>query len=87
MYAIEISYSWGDSEPLYGEFHTEEQAFAKACELAGTEMYVANEEFDEDKTITVYVDGFNKRIDLQYDADQTWCYYRVVEKKGAGYDN
>lgn len=82
MYGIEISYSWGDCEDeLYGKFDTEEKAFAKACELAGKEAYVQNEEFEDCKTAVIYVDGYNKRIDLHYDCDDTWCYYRIKEHK------
>lgn len=78
MYGIEISYSWGDCEDcLYGNFQTEEDAFEEMCALAGREAYVQNEEFDEYKTCTVYFDAYTKRIDLQYDCDNTWCYYRI----------
>ena len=82
-YGIKITYSWGDEEPMkyYGEFETEEDAFAHACELAGKEVYVYNEEMDEDRTAVIYVDGYNKRIDLHYEMDNTWCYYRIEEYK------
>ena len=78
-YGIKIAYSWGDEEDInqYGTFATEEEAFQKACELAGKEAYVQNEEFLEEKTCTVFFDAANKGIDLRYDHDDTWCYYRV----------
>ena len=78
-YGIKITYSWGDEENMdnYGKFKTEEEAFEKACVLAGTEAYVYNEGMDEDRTAVIYVDGYNKRIDLHYDDDDTWCYYRI----------
>ena len=81
MYGIKITYSWGDEEPIYGSFKTEEDAYAKACELAGKEAYVQNEEMDEDETCTVYFDGYEKRIDLHYDCDGEECYYRIVKIK------
>ena len=80
-YGIKITYSWGDEEPVYGKFETEEEAFKEACVLAGKEAYVQNEEFEEDRTCTVYIDAYTKRIDLQYDCDQTECYYRIVENE------
>lgn len=81
MYGIEISYSWGDCEDkLYGEYKTEEDAFEAMCALAAEEAYVQNEEFDEYKTCSVYFDAYTKRIDLQYDCDNTWCYYRIKER-------
>lgn len=79
-YTIQITYSWGDEEPDYGTFDSEEEAYKTACEMAGREAYIANEEFDEDRTISVYFDAANKRIDLCYDWDQTECYYRVKIK-------
>ena len=80
-YDIKITYSWGDEEPLgtFGAFATADAAYQKACELAGKEAYVYNEEMKENRTCVVYFDGANKRIDLHYDHDDTWCYYRVVE--------
>lgn len=81
MYGIEISYSWGDWENgLYGNFATEEEAYKEMCMLAAKEAYVQNEEFDEDYTCTVYFDAASKEIDLHYNYDNTWCYYRIKEK-------
>jgi hypothetical protein len=81
MYGIEISYSWGDCEDgLYGNFQTEEEAFKEMCILAAKEAYVQNEEFLEEKTCIIYFDAANKRIDLHYDNDVTWCYYRIKTK-------
>ena len=79
-YGIKITYSWGDEEfPTNDEaFDTEEEAFAKACEMAGREAYVQNEEMTEEKTCTIYVDGFMKAIDLHYNGDGEVCYYRIV---------
>ncbi len=78
-YKIKITYSWGDEEPLYGQFFTKEAAFATACELAGREAYVQNDELDESKTAVIYVDPANFKVDLHYDGDDTWCYYRIEE--------
>ena len=80
-YGVKITYSWGDEEPVggYGVYRNTDAAFEKCCELAGKEAYVYNEEMDEDRTVTIYVDGYNKKIDLHYNHDDTWCYYRVVE--------
>ena len=81
MYGIEISYSWGDCEDgLYGNFQTEEEAFKEMCLLAAKEAYVQNEEFSQEKTCIVYFDAANKKIDLHYDNDVTWCYYRIKAK-------
>lgn len=81
MYGIKVSYSWGDEEPVktYGRFETKEAAWKRICELAGKEMFVQNEEYDERKTCTLYVDAHEKRLDLHYDGDNTVCYYRIVE--------
>ena len=81
MYGIEISYSWGDCEDdLYGNYKTEEDAYKEMCMLAAEEAYVYNEEFDEDRTCTVYFDASEKTIDLHYESDDTWCFYRVKAK-------
>ena len=81
MYGIEISYSWGDCEDgLYGNYETEEDAYKEMCMLAAKESYVQNEEFLEENTCTVYFNAANKEIDLHYDYDDTWCYYRVKDK-------
>ena len=81
MYGIEISYSWGDCEDgLYEEFKTEEEAFKKMCELAAKEAYVQNEEFLDTHTCVVYFNAYEKEIDLHYNSDDTWCYYRIKSK-------
>lgn len=81
MYGIEISYSWGDCEDsLYGAYQTEEDAFKEMCLLAAEEAYVQNEEFNEDRTCTVYFDASAKMIDLNYQCDNTWCYYRIKKR-------
>ena len=81
MYGIEITYSWGDKEDpeQYGTFDTEEKAFEKACEYAGKEAYVQNEEFLPERTCTVHFDAYNKAIDLHYAYDDSICYYRIVK--------
>lgn len=82
MYGIEISYSWGDCEDdLYGNFETEEKAYKKMCMLAATEAYVQNEEFLEENTCQIYFDAANKEINLHYDSDDEWCFYRIVCKE------
>lgn len=81
MYGIEISYSWGDCEDgLFGNYATEEDAYKGMCMLAAKEAYVQNEEFLDGRTCSVYFDAVNKEIDLHYDSDNTWCYYRVKAK-------
>lgn len=76
-YEIAISYSWGEKEPPYGSFLTEEEAYKEMCEMAGREAYVQNEEFLPENTCQVYFNATEKAIDLHYDSDNTWCYYRV----------
>lgn len=80
MYGIEISYSWGDCEDLYGSYETKEDAYKEMCMLAAKEAYVQNEEFLDENTCSVYFDAANKQIDLHYNCDNTWCYYRVKTK-------
>ena len=80
MYGIKITYSWGDEEPICGEYKTKEEAFEKMCELAAKEAYVQNEEFLETHTCEVLFNAFEKAIDLHYYSDGEWCYYRVVTK-------
>ena len=80
MFKIEISYSSGECEDkLYGEFKTEEEAFKEMCNLAVREAYTQNEEFLENRTCEVYFNAFKKEIDLHYNSDDTWCYYRVKQ--------
>lgn len=77
-YGIKISYSWGDEEEgLYGEYTSKEEAYKAMCQLASTEAYVQNEDFDENGSCAIYFDGYNKEINLHYDNDDTWCYYRI----------
>lgn len=76
-YEIVISYSWGEKEPPYGSFMTQEEAYKKMCEMAGREAYVQNEEFLPENTCAVYFNAAEKEIDLHYDNDDSWCYYRV----------
>lgn len=78
-YGIQISYSWGEEEPIYDGFETKEKAYEEACRLAGQEGYVQNEEFDEDRTCYIYMNAAEYAVDLHYDVDNEWCYYRVVE--------
>lgn len=80
-WGIKITYTWGDEESVnqYGRFKTKEDAFKKICKLVGTELYVANEEFDPDKTMSVYVDAAEYVADLTYECDGETCYYRVVD--------
>lgn len=79
-YAIKITYSWGNEEPLgnFGTFPTKEEAFKKICELAGQEAYVQNEEFAPDKTCSIHFDASEYAAELTYDGDNSICYYRVV---------
>lgn len=77
-YGIKVSYSWGDEEEsLYGEYTSEEEAYKAMCELASKEAYVQNEDFDIDRSCAVYFNAYSKEIDLHYDCDNTWCYYRI----------
>ena len=78
-YGIKISYSWGDEEPVYGEYDTAIDAFSAACLLAGKEAYVQNDELDPSKTCTIEVDACLQIINLHYHGDDEWCYYRIVE--------
>lgn len=76
-YGIKISYSWGEEEELYGEYTSEEEAYKVMCELASKEAYIQNENFDENYSCAVYFNVYNKEINLYYDHDKTWCYYRI----------
>ena len=80
MYGIKITYSWGDEEDLYGNFLTEEDAYKEMCMLAAKEAFVQNEEFFEEFTCQIYFDASAKKIDLHYDNDDEWCYYRIEER-------
>lgn len=78
-YGIKITYSWGDEEDsIYGSFKTKEDAYKEMCMLAAKEAYVYNEEFVDDRTCSVHFNASEKTIDLHYDSDDTWCYYRVI---------
>ena len=70
--------SFGVGEP---DFNTPsnviEEAYKAMCKLASTEAYVQNEDFDENGSCAIYFDGYNKEINLHYDNDNTWCYYRI----------
>ena len=81
MYGIEISYSWGDCEDgLYGNYKTKEEAYKQMCMMAAKEAYVQNEEFLEENTCVVYFNAKDYEIDLHYNNDGEWCYYRVKTK-------
>lgn len=41
------------------------------------EAYVQNEDFDIDRSCAVYFNAYSKEIDLHYDCNNTWCYYRI----------
>lgn len=82
MYGIEISYSWGECEDdLYGNFITKEEAYKEMCMLAAKEAYVQNEEFLEENWCTLYFYANKYEIDLHYNYDDTWCYYRIKERE------
>lgn len=78
-YAIEISYSNGDEENPYETYYSKYDAYKEMCKLAGEEAYVQNEDFDEGNTCSVYFDAYHYKIDLFYENDMSWCYYRIVE--------
>lgn len=82
MYAIKISYSWGDEEPLYGKFQTAEEAYKEMCLVASKEAFTQNEEFEEDHTCQVSFDAYKKKIVLHYNVDDEYCYYQIVYVKG-----
>ena len=82
-YSVKVSYSWGDEEEeFYGKLPAKEQAFAKACEMAGKEAYVQNEEFAPGKTCSIFVDAANLAVDLTCDHDGEKCFYRIVDAFG-----
>ena len=54
--------------------------------MAGKEAYIQNEEREDYKTSTVFVDPANLRVDLRYDSDGEYAYYRVVEHKNLLHD-
>lgn len=78
-YCIEISYSWGDCEEPYGNFKTPESAYKEMVKLACNEAYIYNEEFLFERTCDVYFDAYNKLINLHYQHDDTYCFYRLKE--------
>ena len=45
--------------------------------MAGKEAYVQNEEFLPENTCQVYFDAAKFTVDLHYDYDDQWCYYRI----------
>lgn len=79
MYAIKITYSWGNEEPLHGTYETAEEAYKEMCLLASNEAYTQNEEFEEDRTCDVAFNAYRKEITLHYDIDDEYCYYEVVD--------
>ena len=83
-YTIHISYSWGEEEEPYGKYPNKEEAFKAMCIVAAREAYTQNEEAEVGRTCILLFDAAKGTIDLHYDYDNTWCYYRVVE---AGSEN
>ena len=77
-YSVKCFYSWGDEEEFDKTFRSVEEAFAYMCESAAKEAYAYNEEREECRTSTIYVDAADLRVDLHYDHDDTWCLYRIV---------
>ena len=80
MYAIKISYSWGDEEPLRGNYKTKEEAFFDACMMAAKEAYVQNEEFLEGRTANVCFNASDYVISLEYEYDGETCFYEIVDE-------
>lgn len=77
-YGIEISYSWGAKEDvLYGSYDTPKEAYESMCQLAAKEAFVQGEEFLPEKTCSIHFNPAKKEIDLHYESDNTWCYYRI----------
>lgn len=78
-YSIKITYSWGDEEEPYGKYPSKDEAFKAMCTIAAREAYVQNEEGEIGRTCILMFDAAKGAIDLHYDYDNTWCYYRVIE--------
>ena len=79
MFAVKMSYSWGDQEPVRTLYSTAKEAFKAACHLAAEEAFAQNEEMDHDCPCIIIVDAGEYAIDLHYQKDETFCHYRVLE--------
>ncbi len=79
MFAVKMSYSWRDQEPIRTLYSTEREAFKAACHLAAEEAFAQNEEMDPDCPCTLIVDAGDYAIDLHYQKNETFCHYRVLE--------
>lgn len=79
MFAVKMSYSWEDQEPIRTLYSTAKEAFKAACHLAAEEAFVQNEEMEPDCPCTIIVDAGDYAIDLHYQKDETFCHYRVLE--------
>ena len=78
-YGIKITYSWGDEEPVMGEYKTKKKAYKKICKLIAKEAYVQNEEFERNKQCVAYFNAHKNSGKIKYLDDNTWCYYNVIE--------
>lgn len=78
-YGIKITYSWGDEEPVMGEYKTKKKAYKKICKLIAKEAYVQNEEFERNKQCVAYFNAHKYSGKIKYLDDNTWCYYNVIE--------
>lgn len=76
-YEIEITYSFDGSIETMGYFDTPEKAYERMWEVAATEAFVQGEEFLPNGDCQVYFYPLERKIDLHYSYDNSWCYYRV----------
>ena len=84
-YGVMFYYSWNDFEGPYGKFDTTDDAYKKACEIAGAEAYEYSSSKECDCTAR-YI-ATEKAVDLHYEDDDTHCYYRISDEHGTCYTN
>jgi hypothetical protein len=75
-WGIEITYSWGDEEPII-ECDSKETAWTKAKEFALKETEIVSKEHD--CFIGLKFNKDQTEIALYYAYDDEYCYYRIIE--------
>ena len=77
MYGIKIAYSWGHDEILKGSYISMDEAYKKACVMAGREAGKQNPESKE--PLNMRFNASEHTIEMFYDTDDICCYYSIEE--------
>ena len=74
-YGIEITYSWGDEEPII-KCKNKKDAWEKAKKMAVNEAKIVSE--DHECEIGLIFNKEENKIILHYTYDDEYCYYKIL---------